>query len=219
MAKARTSAQVQAIYGGLTVTDLMHISGLGSQNDVHKKIGGRVEPISPPGVEPLRYSLRDVAPYLFERKDSASPRDIERALMKMKPSQLPPALQDAFWKAQITRQEYELSKGQLWDTERVVKVLGRAFKPCAMTLRMMADTVEQVQELTPEQRAVIVDLSDQMLRSMQQALVDEFKNYVPAANEHGHELEEEKVEAVEPPPPEARFDDGLGDEPYDDGLD
>lgn len=219
MAKARTSAQVQAVYGGFTVTDFAHIMSC-SQNDIHKRLAGRVEPISPPGVEPLRYALRDVGPYLFERKDGASAREVERAMTKMKPSQLPPALQDAYWKAQITRQEYEESKAQLWKTERVVKVLGEAFKPVAMSLRMMADTVEQMHELTPEQRAAIVDLSDQMLRSIQQSLVDQFADYVAAADEHGHELEEEKVDAVGVPP-EARFDDGLSDdddEPIDDGL-
>lgn len=196
MAKARTSAQIQAVFGGFTVTDLKHIFG-GSQNDVHKKIGGRVQPCSPPGEEPLRYKLIDVIPFLYDRKDGASAQEIERAIMKMSPAKLPPALQDAFWKAQITRQEYEESKGQLWNTAHVVKVLGEAFKPLAMTLRMLPDIVDQLDSLSPRQREVITGIGDSMLSSLHDNLVKQFADYVAPADEHGHEITEAQQQAPE----------------------
>lgn len=214
MAKGRTSAQVEAIFGGLTVTDLRHIFG-GSQNDIHKKIGGRVQPCSPIGEEPIRYRLRDVVPYLVDHKFTA--RDVEQAIMKMTPAKLPPALQDAFWRAMTTKDEYLVSRGQLWSTQRVVTILGEAFKPCAMTLRMLADTVSQESVLTEQQREIITKIADGALQSMQTALVEKFKDYVAPPDEHGPVIEEEDAAVDIGPIGEDEEDDGFGDE-EDDGF-
>lgn len=214
MAKGRTSAQVEAIFGGLTVTDLRHIFG-GSQNDIHKKIGGRVQPCSPIGEEPIRYRLRDVVPYLVDQKVTA--REVEQAIMKMTPAKLPPALQAAFWSSQITQQEFWEKRGELWATQQVVTILGEAFKPLAMTLRLLADTVSQESVLSEEQREIITRIADGALQSLHDALIDKFKDYQPAPDEHGRPIFEQD-EAVQLDITPTEEDDGFGEQEEDDGF-
>ena len=89
--------------------------------------------------------------------------DIEQFLKNMSPAKLPPALQDAFWKAQRTRQEFEKDKGLLWDDTRVKEVLSEVFKTFRMTVLMFTDTVEQQTDLSPQQRLIITQLGDGLL--------------------------------------------------------
>ena len=224
MAKARVKSEdeLALIHHGATVTDLTFMFG-GSQNDIHKKIAGVVRPCSPKHATPVRYKIRDVAPYLVDQRMSAA--DIEAAIRKMTPAKLPPALQDAFWKAMTSRLNYEERRDQLWSTERVVKILGEAFQPIALTIRMMEDTVAQETELTPEQREVIQKICDSMLRSLQSSLIDKFAHYVPAADEHGMPVEDQEAATMmdedddgfgQPSHP-AASDDGF-DEEFDDGF-
>lgn len=206
----RNPEEIALIHAGATVTDLAHIFG-GSQNDIHKKIGGVVAPCSPRGETPIRYRIRDAAPYLVDTQRMSS-EDVEAAIIKMTPAKLPPALQDAFWKGQTARLNYQERLEQLWSGVRVVEILGEAFKPISMTLRMMSDTVGQQTELTERQRELIDGISDSMLRSLQESLIDKFADYVPAPDEHGTPISEQQatVEMDDEELPEA-FDDGFGD--------
>lgn len=213
-AKERDENELALIHHGATVTDLSFIFG-GSQNDIHKKIAGVVRPCSPKHATPIRYKIRDVAPYLVEQRLSAA--DVEAQIRKMTPAKLPPALQDAFWKAMTSRLNYEERRDQLWSQARVVQVLGEAFKPLALTLRMMEDTVSQQTELTAEQRTIIQELCDSMLRSLQESLIDKFSHYTPYPDEHGMPVEEQ--EAATMLDDGDGFDDGFGDnEEVDDGF-
>lgn len=217
-AKERHEDELALIHHGATVTDLTFMFG-GSQNDIHKKIAGVVRPCSPKHATPVRYRIRDVAPYLVEQRMSAA--DVEAAIRKMTPAKLPPALQDAFWKAMTSRLNYEERRDQLWSRTRVIQVLGEAFKPVSLTIRMMEDTVAQETELTPEQRKIIQDICDTLLRSLQTSLIDKFSQYVPYPDEHGMPVEEQEAAVMldDGEEPE-EIDDGFGDtkEEVDDGF-
>lgn len=184
------------LFHGATVTDLANIFG-GSQTDVQRKIAGRVSPVTAPGVTPVRYSIRDAAPHLVPQVIDAAA--LERAIARMSPAKLPPALSDTFWKAQKARLEYQERAGELWKTERVVEVLADAFKPAAMAVKMFKDNLAQEHVLTPEQAEHVVRMSDSLLAAMHGALVERFKDYVPAPDEHGMLVDL------------APEDDGLGD--------
>lgn len=211
MAKSRDIQENERLFYGATVTDLAHLFG-GSQNDVLRKISGRVRPSTPPGVKPIRYRVRDAAPYLVEHTLDAEM--IEQVILKMSPEKLPPKLSDVFWKAQKARLDYQERQGELWKRERVVQILGEAFKPISITIKMFADSVGQESELTLEQREIIQGLSDGLLRDLQQSLIDRFAEYQPFPDEHGMPLSEEEGDGtvtVELDAPEEE-DDGFGDD-------
>lgn len=170
------------LFHGATVTDLANIFG-GSQTDVQRKLAGRVTPVTAMGITPIRYSIKDAAPYLVPQVVDAAA--IERAISRMSPAKLPPQLSDTFWKAQKARLEYQERAGELWKTERVVEALADAFKPAAMAVKMFKDNLAQEHVLTPEQAEHVVKMSDSLLAAMHGALVEKFKDYTPAPDEHG----------------------------------
>lgn len=202
------SEEAKVIYTGATASQLATIFGMTPQ-EVNKRIGGRVTP-SVPGKAP-RYLIRDAAPFLCNPVF-----DIEEFLKNMTPSKLPPMLQDAFWKAQNNRQEFEENQGDLWRTSRVVEVLMSVFKVIRMTALMFQDTVERQAELTPKQRQIIIELSDGLIETARKNLVDEFKDYHPPEDEHGRPLDSD-IDIYEDAEANARahaaeeFDDGFDD--------
>jgi len=210
MGKARDQEENDRLFLGATVTDLAKLFG-GSQNDVLKKIGGRVRPATPPGVKPIRYRVREAAPYLVEHTLDAEMT--EAIIKRMSPEKLPAKLSDVFWKGQKARLDYQERQGELWKTERVVEILAEAFKPAAITIKMFRDTVGQMTELTAEQREILQELSDGLLRDLQGSLVEKFADYQPADDEHGMPISDAEGDGTVT----VRLD--LGDEEEeDDGL-
>jgi hypothetical protein len=179
MSTARSADAQALIYDGLPITTLGEVFGL-DHKEVKKRLTGRVQPVDP---KKMTYRIRDAAPFLCEMK-----MDPEEMIKNLSPSKLPPALQDAFWKAQNSRQKWEENRGDLWRTTRVFEVVTGAFKVIRMTLLMFSDTVSQRTSLTEEQRRIIQELADGLMKSLKQALVDEFTFYEPKDDEHGMPL-------------------------------
>ena len=184
MAAGKSSEEMTLVYNGATVTDLSVIFDM-TPPEINRRIVGKIVPVTASGKVP-RYRIRDAAPYLCNVVF-----DIEEFLKNMSPAKLPPALQDAFWKAQRTRQEFERDKGLLWDDTRVKEVLGEVFKTFRMTVLMFTDTVEQQSELSPQQRMIIQGLGDGLLEMAHQNLVKQFQGRVASTDEHGRVLKEE----------------------------
>lgn len=177
------------IYDGVTATTLGQIFGL-DHKEVNKRLIGRVQPVTKKaGDKYLRYKIKDAAPYLIDLKINP-----EEHIKSLSPSKLPPALQDAFWKALLSRQKYEENKGDLWRTARVFEVVSNAFKVIRLTVLMFLDTVSERTELSVEQRRIIQELGDGLLASLKKALTEEFSLYAPAEDEHGTPHQEEKIE-------------------------
>lgn len=180
MTTARTEDAKTIIYDGVPVTTLGEIFGL-DHKEVNKRIVGRVSPVAANGKDKtVKYRIRDAAPYLCDLK-----MDPEELIKSLSPSKLPPALQDAFWKALKTRQQWEENRGDLWRTERVFKVVTDAFKIIRLTVLMFVDTVSQRTELTEEQRRIITELGDGLLAMLGEKLKEEFAFYEAAPDEHG----------------------------------
>lgn len=204
-AARKSSDDLLIVHQGATVSDLSVIFDMSPQ-EVNRRIVGKVVPKTVASKIP-RYALREAAPYLCNVIF-----DPEEFIKKMAPEKLPPKLQDAFWKAQRSRLAYEEDKGDLWRTERVIGVLSDAFKAIRMTVLMFGDTLEQVTEITPEQRTLIQELGDGMLASLHTNLIAAFANYQPPADEHGMPLSGHEGEMEVPQQESEDFDDGFGDD-------
>lgn len=211
----KVEEDARIVHVGATVPQLALIFGM-SQKTITSRVTGRVTPARPKGQtekDPTRYHLRDVAPLLCDPQV-----DIEEILKSLTPSKIPPMLQDAFWKAQKSRLEVEEKLGNLWSTERVVKVLADAFKPCRMAILMFREQVEQEEELSANTRALLEKMSDDLLESMHEGLVKQFESYRPADDEHGTPIGHATTMALDPTPEgfyddkAAGFDDGFGDD-------
>jgi hypothetical protein len=188
MTTARSADAQAIIYDGVPVTTLGEIFGL-DHKEVKKRIHGRVQPVD---AKKMTYRIRDAAPFLCDLK-----MDPEEMIKSLSPSKLPPALQDAFWKAQNSRQKWEENRGDLWRTHRVFEVVTGAFKVVRMTLMMFTDTVSQRTSLSEEQRRIMQELIDGLMASLKQKLVDEFTFYEPQADEHGMPLSAQKLAGQE----------------------
>lgn len=112
------------------------------------------------------YDLRLAAQYLVP------PRvNIGEYLKSMRPNDLPPILQSAYWDAQKKRQDWELNAGELWKTEKVIETLSETFKLIKTSVSLFADTVEQEHGLTESQRATIAKLTDSLMDDIHNSLV------------------------------------------------
>ena len=206
--RSKPIEELNIIHTGATISDLASIFG-GSARDVQKKIIGRVAPSTPPDEYPIRYRIGDVAPFLVNPANV----NLEDVIKGLTPAKLPPMLQDAFWKAQRNRQNFEVEQGHLWSTERVVEVLGNAFKPLRMALMMFKSEVASRTELSPLQRTIIEQMTDSALETLHDELIKQFEDYVPPDDEHGTPLTDggSVLDIADTPD----YDDGFGspDEP------
>lgn len=103
--------------------------------------------------------------------------DIERVIMGMNHSDLPPMLQNAFWSAQKTRAAYEEMIGDLWRTSRVVRLISVLFNSVRMILLLLPDTIEREAGLSREQKAVVRRVVEGALVEGRKAIMKEFENY------------------------------------------
>lgn len=103
--------------------------------------------------------------------------EIERVLMNMNHSDLPPMLQNAFWSAQKTRAAYEEMIGDLWRTSKVVRLISVLFNSVRMILLLLPDTIEREAGLSREQKAVVRRVVEGALVEGRKAVMKEFENY------------------------------------------
>lgn len=103
--------------------------------------------------------------------------EIERVIMNMNHSDLPPMLQNAFWSAQKTRALYEELIGDLWRTSRVVRLISVLFNSVRMVLLLLPDTIEREAGLSREQKAVVRRVVEGALVEGRKAIVKEFEGY------------------------------------------
>lgn len=114
------------------------------------------------------YDLATAAEYLVEPK-----ADIATIVSRLKPEDLPPRINTAFWDAALKRQRYEENAGELWRTEKVREVLGGMFQTIKFTMQLWADNVERMHGLTKDQRDTIHNLVDQLQQDIYDHLVKE----------------------------------------------
>lgn len=157
------------IYEGATIRQL----ALMFKQDP-KLVTQKVSPLIPVGRRrgtPI-YSVAEAAQRLVKPG-----YEIERVIMNMNHSDLPPMLQNAFWQAQKTRASFEEMIGDLWRTSRVVRLISVLFNSVRMTFLLLPDTIEREAGLTSEQRAVVRRVVEGALVEGRKAIMKEFENY------------------------------------------
>lgn len=193
----KTGDELKIIHIGATPSELGMMFDMSPQ-EVNRRLTGNIVPAKTDHKLP-RYRIWEAAPYLCNPKF-----DLEEYLKGLKPTQLPPQLNKAFWTAMRERQDYEENHGDLWRTQRVMEVVSEAFKTVDMTLKMAEDQVGQISELTAVQRRVLTEMCEGLRVTLQKNLHNTFKNYRPAEDEHGAPAKD--VVVLE----EEEIDDGLG---------
>lgn len=132
---------------------------------------GTLPPVGRRHRSPL-YAIADVAPLIVKPTV-----EVESYIKGLKPKDLPPSLQKAFWDAQEARQSYEEKAGNLWHTHRVQSVIGILVMIVRQRLVLAADQIDRMAPLTEEQRRLVQGTFDQVLTELQQAVIDAFKDY------------------------------------------
>lgn len=130
-----------------------------------------LEPVGRRHRSPI-YAIADVAPLVV--KPSI---DVESYIKGLKPKDLPPSLQKAFWDAQEARQSYEEKAGSLWHTNRVQAVVGKLVMIVRQRLVLATDQIDRMAPLTDEQRNLVQGTFDQVLTDLQKTVIDAFKDY------------------------------------------
>lgn len=163
--RSTPKADTLLIYDGATVAQLAVI--FERSTDTVKKL---LRHITPTGRRKSAdtYKLIDAAPYLVK------PVIDEETFIKTitRTQDLPAYLQKEFWQAKLNRQKYEVQAGDLWPTDDVLSVFAEVFKKLATGISLFADVIEARTELTKEQRAILVELSDGLRTELRRVLIE-----------------------------------------------
>lgn len=139
------------------------------------------------GNTPL-FDLKRALPYLIP----PVARDLHDYIMKMTKEDLPMHMRDEFWSAKLKEQKWQEQAGELWRTEDVQEVFMETFKLLRETIRMIPDTIEFTNGLTPEHRKTFEISLDSMQTEMRRLLMENAK-----IKSHGNLLsfaEQDKIE-------------------------
>jgi hypothetical protein len=170
MAFAYSEEEKLTLYQGASVSVLGELFGM-DVRDITKKLA-KLKPSGERNGWPV-YALGEAARYLVDPVI-----DVEEYIKKLKPSDLPTALQDAYWKGQLSRQKWEENAKHLWRTEAVMSVFTEAFKNLRQTILLFSDAVEAKDGLTEEQRATIESMADGLLDDLRRSLLEKFELHV-----------------------------------------
>lgn len=157
------------IYEGCSLSQLAALFDLDNR-EIARKLHGL-----PPCGERMGYpifKLSEAAAYLVP----PNKRDIEDAIKRLRPSDLPPSLTKEYWMAQKARADFEEDQGDLWRSSEVVAVMGEVFSVLRMSMLLMRDQVDRQTHLTDQQKDIIQELGDGILEKMSQQLIEQFKN-------------------------------------------
>lgn len=134
--------------------------------------------------------------------------EVEEALRRMHPSDMPPLMGKEFWNGQRARQAFEENEGDLWRTAEMVAVFAEACQTVRTSMLLFRDAVEREEALTEEQAVIIQGLIDGAIKDIQEALVERFASYVPP------EYPSVSFESYQPP---VEASEGDGDESGEEG--
>ena len=154
------------VYGGVSAHWLAQMFGA-DKNTIKKKLASSgIEIVGRRNGGPL-YRLRDAAPYLIAPKV-----DLVSYIKSLRPNDLPPMLNDAYWGSMLKRQKWEENAGDLWRTGDVLEVLGDLNLAFRTTVNLWVEEVDRINSLTAEQRITISQNADKLLDQVYEMLVE-----------------------------------------------
>lgn len=154
------------LFQGANITQIAKLFRM-DRRDVTPKILD-VAPCGERGGYPI-YFIHEVAPHLVKPI-----YDVETYLKRMHPNDLPKHLTKEFWSGMRAKQEYDKAAGNLWDTDKVIEVMGEAFKLLRMSILLAGDTVERELAFTTEQREKLRVIMDGALQDCADRLINRF---------------------------------------------
>lgn len=184
------------LYDGANLSELTSLFGMDHRVLVEKLHKGGCKPCGKRNGADI-YSVRDVAPYIVRPA-----YDIEQYIKRMHHNDLPKHLTKEFWAGLKSRQDYEHREGNLWETARVISVIGGLLKLVKMSVRLMGDAVDRQAELTPRQRQIIKSQCDGMLEELYRTVMETFKKQptneavIERANQTVVEVKEEEEDEL-----------------------
>lgn len=163
--KSNAESDWAKLRNGVTITWLYQVLRM-DRKTARKRLANC--PIIGKGVGNVElYDIGTAMSYLVKPKF-----DIADYIKSMNPSELPPLLRKEYWDALLKQQQWEEKAGELWRTEKVMKVLGEAFQRIKNSTQTWADNVERKSSLTPDQYKALNLEVDALRHDMYDALVD-----------------------------------------------
>lgn len=160
------------LIAGVTVSDIAIIFAK-DRREITSKIAGNVAPVGQRGNAPT-YLIRDVAPYFVNFLG-----DIEGHIKRMRPEDLPPKLQKAYYDGLKGRQDYEVREGRLWPQDKIIEVFSAAVKIVRTNLLLLPEEVGRQTELTEDQKSRLRAVIASVMAKMQQQLFAELAPMEP----------------------------------------
>lgn len=117
-----------------------------------------------------RYDFRTACQYLVE------PR-VELHDWIKNQKQFPPDLQKAFWSGQREKQRWQLEAGELWHSEDVLEVLGRAFMEMKVAITLWVERMPGAEEMLTEQYGFFQDQCRTLIDEIHHRMIEMPKNY------------------------------------------
>lgn len=151
------------VHGGVSAAWLGHVFGH-DKNTIKKKLS-QCEIAGRNRGTPL-YRIKDAAAWLVPPKV-----DIMTYIKGLRPQDLPPVLNDAYWGAMRKRQAVLKEAGDTWATDDVLKVFGTAALRIKSSVQLWVDELERVHGLSDEQRRILVQMSDGLLEDVYEIFV------------------------------------------------
>jgi hypothetical protein len=170
----------------------------------NRTIAKKIQGMRPTGMRaghPI-YSVAEAARFLVVPHG-----DFEDTIRKMRPEELPPALQKEFWSALQARQKFEEDRGDLWRTADVIAHYSEVFMALRTTLLLMSDTVERSVELSERQRSIIQNAVDTAMHELYKNLVGKFSH----EPDRVHDLQDQADGSAQPARTDEGDDDPLAD--------
>lgn len=155
------------IYEGATVRQLS-IMFRADPKVVMRKLGGLVPCGRRNGTE--IYAIKEAASRLVEPGYS-----IERYIMEMNHTDLPPLLSKEFWNSQRARLAFEEANGDLYRTADVVRTVAELLTTYRFVAQTLPDTLEREAGLSREQKAVVRRVLDGALADGRDKIIQRFK--------------------------------------------
>lgn len=171
------------LYQGAHVEQLCKLFKMDHRACKEKIFASGVKPIGKRGRTEV-YAIHEVAPYLVKPIF-----DVETAIKRMRPEDLPLMLRKEFWAGQRSRQQVLADQGNLWPTSKVIKEAGELFKIVKMSALLMLDAAERRTELSAKQKSIIQELTGGMLEDLMKRIETRFK-VKPQSKSSNEQLQE-----------------------------